>query len=116
MNAMACSFMAAVLSRNTLVQLDRFHPTTWWSDVSATEATIIHYLGVMPAILLGLEPGPNDRGHKVRFGFGANVEPVHHAAFDRGLGNDRDRCRSDDLRKSRATPCRHALYRPPQGV
>ncbi len=86
MNAMACSFMAAVLSRNTLVQLDRFHPATWWSDVRATGATIIHYLGVMPAILLGLEPASDDRGHAVRFGFGANVEPAHHAAFEARFG------------------------------
>lgn len=86
MNAMACSFMAAVLSRNTLVQLDRFHPATWWSDVRATGATIIHYLGVMPAILLGLEPASNDRGHAVRFGFGANVEPSHHVAFEARFG------------------------------
>ena len=86
MNAMACSFMAAVLSRNTLVQLDRFHPATWWSDVRATGATIIHYLGVMPAILLGLGPAADDRGHAVRFGFGANVEPAQHAAFEARFG------------------------------
>ena len=34
MNAMACSFMAMVLSRGTLILLDRFHPSTWWSDVA----------------------------------------------------------------------------------
>ena len=86
MNAMACSFMAAVLSRNTLIQLDRFHPATWWSDVRATGATIVHYLGVMPAILLGRAPSPEDRAHEIRFGFGANVEPAHHAAFEERFG------------------------------
>ena len=86
MNAMACSFMACVLSRNTLVQLDRFHPSTWWADVRESGATIIHYLGVMPAILLGLDASDDDRAHTVRFGFGANVEPAHHAAFESRFG------------------------------
>ncbi|MYF07625.1 MAG: AMP-binding protein, partial [Rhodospirillaceae bacterium] len=52
MNAMACSVVAMLLARGTLIQLDRFHPSTWWSDVRDTGATIVHYLGVMPAILL----------------------------------------------------------------
>ena len=80
MNAMACSFMAMVLSGGCLIQLDRFYPATWWDDVASSGATIIHYLGVMPAFLLGLEPCAAERKHQVRFGFGANVDPKHHAA------------------------------------
>ena len=33
MNAMAFSTMAVLLSGGCLVQLDRFHPTTWWQSV-----------------------------------------------------------------------------------
>jgi len=86
MNAMACSFMAMVMSGGCLIQLDRFHPSTWWDDVASSGATIIHYLGIMPAILLGLDPCAAETSHKVRFGFGANVDPAHHAAFEARFG------------------------------
>lgn len=86
MNAMACSFMAVVLSRSCLIQLDRFHPTTWWDDVAESETTIFHYLGIMPAILLTMEPSDAERRHRVKFGFGANVDPAHHEAFEARFG------------------------------
>ena len=86
MNAMACSTMAMILACGTLVQLDRFHPDTWWADVAATGATIFHYLGVMPAILLNMPPDGNDTKHSLKFGFGANADPAHHAAFEARFG------------------------------
>lgn len=86
MNAMACSFVAMVLARGCLILLDRFHPSTWWADVAATGATVVHYLGVMPAILLARQPEPAERAHRVRFGFGANVEPAHQQAFHDRFG------------------------------
>src|ERR1019366_4027253 len=52
MNAMATTTLAMVLSAGCIIQLDGFHPSTWWDDVVSTRATGIHYLGVMPAILL----------------------------------------------------------------
>ncbi len=86
MNAMAVSTMCMVLSGGCLVLLDRFHPATWWESVRRSRATIIHYLGVMPAMLLGLPPSDADRSHVVRFGFGAGVNPRHHAAFEDRFG------------------------------
>lgn len=86
MNAMAFSFLAVVVTRNCLVLLDRFHPATWWSDVAATQATAIHYLGVMPAILMQQPPLKTDRAHRVRFGFGAGVDSKYHAAFEKRFG------------------------------
>ena len=82
MNALAFSSMAAILSGGALVQLDRFHPTTWWQSVRESRATVVHYLGVMPAMLLAAPPSPLDHQHDVRFGFGAGVDPRHHAAFE----------------------------------
>ena len=67
MNALAVSTTAMILSAGCVVQLDRFHPKTWWRDVVDTGATIVHYLGVMPAILMNLPDTP--AGHRVRFGF-----------------------------------------------
>lgn len=84
MNALAVSTTAMILSGGCLVQLDRFHPRTWWRDVAESGATIVHYLGVMPAVLLNLaEQHPS---HRVRFGFGANANPKDHAAFEARFG------------------------------
>ena len=86
MNALAFSSMAAILSGGCIVQLDRFHPSTWWQSVRDSRATVVHYLGVMPAMLLAAPASELDREHKVRFGFGAGVDPRHHAAFEERFG------------------------------
>ncbi len=86
MNAMAFSTMAALCSGGALVQLDRFHPDTWWQSVRESGATIVHYLGVMPAMLLGAAPSPLDRRHDVRWGFGAGVDKRNHAVFEARFG------------------------------
>jgi acyl-CoA synthetase (AMP-forming)/AMP-acid ligase II len=86
MNALAVSTMAMILTAGCLVQLDRFHPRTWWRHVVDSGATIVHYLGVMPAILMQLAPTPEDRGHRVRFGYGANANPKDHGAFEERFG------------------------------
>jgi acyl-CoA synthetase (AMP-forming)/AMP-acid ligase II len=84
MNALAVSLTAMILSAGCVVQLDRFHPKTWWRDVVDSGATIAHYLGVMPAILMNLPDTP--QGHQVRFGYGANANPKDHAAFEARFG------------------------------
>ncbi|MDQ6627524.1 MAG: AMP-binding protein [Pseudomonadota bacterium] len=86
MNALAFSSMAAILSGGCLIQLDRFHPGTWWQSVRDSKATVVHYLGVMPALLLAAPPSPLDRQHQVRFGFGAGVDRNNHAAFEARFG------------------------------
>ena len=86
MNAMAGSTMGMILSAGCVIQLDRFHPKSWWGDVAASRATGIHCLGVMPAILLGLPSAPEESQHRVRYGTAANVEPQHHAAFEKRFG------------------------------
>ena len=86
MNAMAYSAMCMMQTGGCLVLLDRFHPRSWWHSVRESRATIMHYLGVMPAMLLGAAPGAGDRAHALRFGFGAGVNPRHHAAFEQRFG------------------------------
>ncbi len=86
MNALAVSTMAMILTGGCVVQLDRFHPRTWWRHVIESGATIVHYLGVMPAILMQLPPAVEDRTHCVRFGYGANANPKDHAAFEARFG------------------------------
>lgn len=82
MNALAASSMVMILSGGCIIQLDRFHPCSWWSTVRAAGATIVHYLGVMPAILLQLPQSADETRHTVKFGFGAGVHPKHHSAFE----------------------------------
>ncbi len=83
MNALACSFLAMMLNEGCLIQLDRFHPSSWWDSVRESAATCFHYLGVMPAMLLAAPQGPADAvPARLRFGFGAGVDPRHHAAFE----------------------------------
>jgi acyl-CoA synthetase (AMP-forming)/AMP-acid ligase II len=84
MNALAVSTTAMILAAGCIVQLDRFHPKTWWREVVDSGATIVHYLGVMPAILMNLAENPAD--HRVRFGYGANANPKDHAAFEERFG------------------------------
>lgn len=86
MNAMACSTMVMILTGGCVIALDRFHPGTWWDSVRESRATIVHYLGVMPAMLLGAEAGPHDRQAAVKFGFGAGVSPRLHARFEERFG------------------------------
>ncbi len=86
MNALAVSTTAMILTAGCVVQLDRFHPRTWWRDVVRSRATIVHYLGVMPAMLMKQPPSPDDRAHRVRFGYGANANPADHAAFESRFG------------------------------
>jgi acyl-CoA synthetase (AMP-forming)/AMP-acid ligase II len=87
MNALACSFMAAIKTGSCLIQLDRFHPKTWWRTLRESNATIMHYLGVMPAMLLNApETDADDFGNEIKFAFGAGCDPRHHARFESRFG------------------------------
>lgn len=86
MNAMACSTVAMILIGGCIVQLDRFHPSSWWQSVRESRATVAHYLGVMPAMLLNAAPGDDDFSGQIKFAFGAGVNPRHHAAFEQRFG------------------------------
>ncbi len=85
-NAMAFSTMVVLVAGGCLVQLDRFHPKSWWQSVRDSRATIVHYLGVMPAMLLSAPPSPQDRSHNVRWAFGAGVDRKNHARFEERFG------------------------------
>lgn len=86
MNAMACSFTVMIALGGCLTALDRFHPRSWWDDVRAARATCLHYLGVMPSMLMGAPASETDRAHSVRFGFGAGVDPKLQAEFESRFG------------------------------
>ncbi len=86
MNAMATSTMSMVLSGGCLIPLDRFHPTTWWDSVNRAKATIVHCLGVMPAILMKLPVSAAERSHQVKFAFCPGTDRRMHAAAEARFG------------------------------
>jgi len=86
MNAMAVSVTAMITVGGCLILPDRFHPRSWWESVQKSMATVVHYLGVMPSMLMGAEPSDADTRHSVRFGFGAGVDKKLHAAFESRFG------------------------------
>jgi crotonobetaine/carnitine-CoA ligase len=86
LNSGVVSLMGAILSGSCQVQPDRFHPERWWREVAETRASVVHYLGVVIQMLMLQPASAADRQHRVRFGFGAGVEPQLHAAFEARFG------------------------------
>ena len=85
-NSQGIAAMMCILTANCLTMPERFSPSRWWKDVVASRATVIHYLGVMPPLLLKQPPAPEEREHRVKFGLGAGVEPELHEAFEKRFG------------------------------
>ena len=86
MNAQAITATATIRLGGCLIAPDRFHPRTWWRDLVETRATVVHYLGVIPPLLMNQPEVPEERAHGVRFGLGAGVDPELHAAFEARFG------------------------------
>lgn len=85
-NASILSLYCMLLTGGAQIQTDRFQPSRFWQEVSDTKATIIHYLGVVVPMLLNQPDSELERGHSVRFGLGAGVEPQLHGIFEQRYG------------------------------
>lgn len=85
-NGLAIANPAMILSRNCMIFPDRFHPSSWWSDVVETGATMVHYLGIIPPVLMARPEEHVEKQHKVRFGVGAGVDPGLRIAFEKRFG------------------------------
>lgn len=85
-NAVGNSLMGMIFTGGAQIQLDRFHPRSWWTDAIETSATCFHYLGVIPAMLMNIPPSEHDRAHSMRYGMGGGVYPAHHAVFEERFG------------------------------
>ncbi len=86
MNAAVVSLGAMMLTGGCLIIPDRFHPRSWWQEVCDSRATIIHYLGVVPPMLLNQPVNEYEKKHQVRLGVGAGVEPQLHSVFEERYG------------------------------
>lgn len=86
MNHGAVTACCAMLTANCLILTERFSPNRWWQEIVQTRATIIHYLGVVPPLLLNQPVTDEEKQHRVRFGLGAGVEPELHKPFEDRFG------------------------------
>lgn len=86
MNALGCTAVGMMLIGGTIVPLERFSASRWWAAVADSGATIVHGLGVIPAILLQLPESPDERRHCARFTFSPGVEDRHKLAFQARFG------------------------------
>lgn len=81
-NHLVLTTVSMIATGGCNILVDRFSASKWWQDCIDSKATIIHYLGVVPAILLALPDNGLEQQHQVKFGVGAGVDPKHHAAFE----------------------------------
>ena len=85
-NSAVVSLLGAILTGCCQIQPDRFSPQRWWREVTETRASIVHYLGVIAPLLLNQPLSDSERGHRVRFGIGAGIEPQLQRAFEQRFG------------------------------
>jgi acyl-coenzyme A synthetase/AMP-(fatty) acid ligase len=79
--------MAMMMCGGCVVQVDRFHPTSWWNTVRDEHANIIHCLGAMVAILMTLPEQKGDNlQRRLKFAFAPGTEPNHQANFEARFG------------------------------
>ena len=78
--------MTMLMTRGCLIMPGRFSAQRWWQEVISTRATIVHYIGLVPAALLNQPVVPEERMHHVRWGLGAGIEPSLHAQFEQRFG------------------------------
>lgn len=83
MNAQTMTAIGPLTSGASLVLLDRFHPATWWKTMREKGVTFFHYLGVIPAMLIGLPEGPYDYSSRTVYGVGAGCPRDIHAKFEK---------------------------------
>ncbi len=65
-----------------MIQPDRFHATSWWDDLAQNRATAMHYLGIIPPVLMAAPQKADDPKPQIKFGLGAGLDPSLHAAFE----------------------------------
>ena len=81
-NSSVLSFFAMLLTGNCQIQGERFSVKNFWKEVSLSNATIFHYLGVMAPLLLKQRDNIYSKNNALRIGIGAGIEPKLHRLFE----------------------------------
>ncbi|MBS1889198.1 MAG: AMP-binding protein [Actinobacteria bacterium] len=71
--ALCCGLLASLQARASIAIRKRFSVGGFWADVVACEATASAMLGAMTPLLIGQEPTPEERSHRLRV---VNVAPA----------------------------------------
>jgi carnitine-CoA ligase len=80
------NLVSAIAAGARMVLLDRFHPSTFWRDVARHEATFLYCLGVMPRLMLKMDPQPHEREHRMRLVACSGIPVDLHAELERRFG------------------------------
>lgn len=83
MNPQILTTMGTLFVGGSMVLVDRFHPSTWWRELREKGANFFHYLGVMPAMLMGFPAQADDADHPLWIGLGAGVPKTLHQQFEK---------------------------------
>jgi carnitine-CoA ligase len=80
------SFVQAVVSGAEYVVGPRFSASRFWERIVEADATVTYLLGTMVSILLGREPTPLDRAHRVRVALAPATSAEGWQAFEERFG------------------------------
>ncbi len=86
MNVSVYTLNTTTRLRNCIVLQDRFRASTWWEDIFNTNATCLHYMGIIPPLLVKSEQSEYENQHKIKFGQGAGVDPIVREEFEARFG------------------------------
>lgn len=73
--------LGMMIGGNCIILLERFRPDRFWRDAIHTRATAMHYLGVVPSMLLAQPERADERQHTIRFATGGGAPPDMRARF-----------------------------------
>ncbi|MGW2044268.1 AMP-binding protein [Streptomyces sp. NPDC001858] len=85
-NAVIADWAPALAAGAGVALRRRFSASGFLADVRRYRATYFTYVGRAVQYLLATEPGPDDRDHVLRLGFGTEAGVVDAAAFERRFG------------------------------
>jgi acyl-CoA synthetase (AMP-forming)/AMP-acid ligase II len=74
-SASVLGLCASLRAGTTICLSAKFSHKTFWPEVHASNATIIHYVGETCRYLLSAPPSPLDKSHKLRTAFGNGLRP-----------------------------------------
>jgi crotonobetaine/carnitine-CoA ligase len=74
-NSQAYTVMGAIAARGTIVLVERFSASRFWSDMTEYGVNVFNYIGSMLVVLMKREPSAEERGHAVRLTYGGPALP-----------------------------------------
>lgn len=75
MAGLTVTTMAMIVSGGCLILPERFNVKHAWTDMVGCRASVLHYLGVIVALLLDQPETPEESRHSLRFSMGAGANP-----------------------------------------